>query len=283
MTSDTTQAIADLFPSKPFTPQAATAPTVNRLADDIVQLLPDHETYVEPYADFGTLLGTKPESRNEVVNDTYGDLLHLYTTIKDERGELVRFLAESPLDAALRAEWEKTFLRGYRHADDVVRAAQHFVQFASPSSVTGDVADDPEPIDEHLRQFKRRFDDVLIESKPPHELMETYEDDSVCMFINPPYDGSRYEYANRSLDLRIMEHLMEWQGGGIGGEPFWALLTTESPSPVSMLATTPLGGITLTRNFDLEQHIVTPFVSGEGVTEDGVAELSLFSGARGEA
>ena len=275
MDSQTQSPIASLFDPPTFTPQTETAPTVNQLASDILELLPDHETYVEPCASRGTLLGVKPASRNEVVNDVHGDLLHLYNTIKDEHGELVRFLAESPLDSSLQAEWEKTFLRGYRHTDDIVRAAQFFVQFASPSSVTGRITDDQDAIGEHLQQFKRRFDDVLIESKTPHKLMGVYEDDSVCMFINPPYDGSRYEYANRSLDLLIMEHLMEWQGGGVGGEPYWALLTKQSPSPVSMLSTTDLDGNTLTRNYSFNLESTSPFLEADS-TEGGLTDLSVF-------
>ncbi|MHC3381792.1 DNA adenine methylase [Haloarcula sp. H-GB5] len=274
MDSRTNSPVSSLFSQPTFTPQAETAPAVNQLANDIVELLPDHETYVEPCASRGTLLGVKPASRNEIVNDVHGDLLHLYNTIKDEHSELVRFLAESPLDSSLQAEWEKTFLRGYRHTDDIVRAAQFFVQFASPSSVTGSIDDSQDAIGEHLREFKRRFDDVLIEAKTPHELMGAYEDDSVCMFINPPYDGSRYEYANRSLDLLIMEHLMEWQGG-VGGEPYWALLTKQSPSPISMLPTTDLSGNTLTRNYSFNLESTSPFLEADS-TENGITHLSAF-------
>lgn len=277
MNSRTHSPITGLFSPPSFTPQAETAPTVNQLANDIVKLLPDHETYVEPCASRGTLLGVKPPSRNEIVNDVHGDLLHLYNTIKDEHSELVRFLAESPLDSNLRTEWENAFLRGYRHTDDVVRAAQFFVQFASTSSVTGSISDNQDEIDAHLQQFKRRFDGVLIESKTPHELMGDYEDDTVCMFINPPYDSNRYEYANRSLDLLIMRHLMEWQGGGVSGEPYWALLTKQSPSPVSMLSTTDLNGNTLTRNYSFGLESTSPFLKEEP-NRSGLTDLSMFSG-----
>lgn len=264
-----------MLPSNSFTKLTDAGHPMSNVAKQVVELLPAHETYVEPHADFGTLLGVKPESRNEVVNDTNGDLLHLYTTVKDEQAELVRFLAESPLDLSLRRELGQTFLRGFRHADDIVRAAQYFLQFAEPRTVTGSVNDDPEPIAELLKKFKGRFDGVLLESKPPHEVMEAYEDESVCQFINPPYDTSRYEYANRSLDLRIMESLMEWQGGGLGGEPYWALLTTSSPSPLAMLPTTALGDLTLTRNFDLNLSYVTQFVEQAAPARNG--NLTLFS------
>lgn len=263
-----------------FTPQAETAPTVNQIAGEVVELLADHETYVEPHASGGTLLGMKPESRNEVVNDVHGDLLHLYTTIKDHASELVRFLAESPIDAQLRAEWENSFLRGYRHTDDVVRAAQFFVQFASPSSVTGSVHDDFEPVEDHLQQFKERFDDVLFESKPPHEVMANYEEDSVCMFLNPSFNASRYEYAQRSCDFRFMEHLMEWQGGGVGGEPYWALLTKNAPSPIAMLQTDEFDGNTLTRNYSMELSHATPFVD-EHPDGTSVTDLSVFDSGTG--
>jgi hypothetical protein len=275
--TETPARLSGLVDEPSFTPQQEAGPGLNELAPEIVDLLPDHETYIEPYASHGTLLGVKPESRNEVVNDIHGDLLHLYETIRDDVDELVRFLGENQITTDLREEWEKTFLRGYRHTDDIVRAGQFFVQFATPVSVTGSVYDDLETIREDLLQFRQRFDDVLIECKPPHELMSDFTDDSVCMFLNPPFDAERYEYGQRDCDIRFMRDLMEWQGGGVDGEPYWALLTKTAPSPISMLATTELEGNTLTRNYSMGLPHVTPFLDAQ-TTPDSLTSLSAFTG-----
>lgn len=250
-----------------FTPQSETEPTLPTYANEIIDLIPDHTTYIETHAARGTLIGHKPPSRNEVINDKHGDILHLYETIRAEKVEIIRFLAESIIDSDLKSEWRQTYMRGYRHSNDVIRAAQFFTLFANPT-VTNDVYDSEETIEAQLDAFRKRSSDVLIEDKPAHEIIESYASEDACVFLNPAYYADRYEYAEYDCDCRFIEYLAECQGAG--GEyvtrdgatiekPYWMLLTQQSPMPVSMLPTQDFGEDTLTRNHTLGMNSVSAF------------------------
>ncbi len=56
------------------------------LAERIVDLMPDHTCYVEPYAGgLSVLLAKDPEGVSEIVNDIDGDLTNFWRVIRDEK------------------------------------------------------------------------------------------------------------------------------------------------------------------------------------------------------
>ncbi len=60
-----------------------------RLAARIVELLPPHEHYVEPFAGSLAVLLAKPLSRMETVNDLDGDIMTFWRVLRDRPEELI--------------------------------------------------------------------------------------------------------------------------------------------------------------------------------------------------
>ena len=52
------------------------------LASRIVELLPEHKTYLEPYFGSGAVLFTKQPSAIETVNDLNDDVVNLFQVIQ---------------------------------------------------------------------------------------------------------------------------------------------------------------------------------------------------------
>lgn len=66
------------------------------LADRIVDLLPPHTHYVEPFAGSLAVLLAKPRSKMETVNDLDQDLMTFWRVLRDQPDELARLMALTP-------------------------------------------------------------------------------------------------------------------------------------------------------------------------------------------
>ena len=101
------------------------------LAPKIVDLMPRHLHYVEPYFGGGAVLFAKPcEGVSEVVNDIDGDLTNFWKVLQDEHqfSMLARRLDGTPFS---ESEWEdyQDVLAGRSQDPPHVRAAAFFVRY----------------------------------------------------------------------------------------------------------------------------------------------------------
>src|ERR1041385_4774812 len=64
----------------------------NRLATKIISLLPEHTTYVEPFAGGAQVLFHKPPSNVEVLNDLDFDIVNFFRVCQWHYDELIRYL-----------------------------------------------------------------------------------------------------------------------------------------------------------------------------------------------
>jgi DNA adenine methylase len=67
-----------------------------RLAERIVELLPDHGHYVEPFAGSLAVLLAKPRSDMETVNDLDQDLMTFWRVLREQPDELALHMALTP-------------------------------------------------------------------------------------------------------------------------------------------------------------------------------------------
>jgi DNA adenine methylase len=72
-----------------------------RLAARIIQLMPDHKHYVEPFAGALSVLLGKPVSLLETVNDLDGEITTFWRVLRDQPEELERRCALTPHSRAL--------------------------------------------------------------------------------------------------------------------------------------------------------------------------------------
>lgn len=96
------------------------------IASRIVQLMPPHIHYVEPFAGgLAVLLAKDPQGVSEVVNDLNGDLTNFWEVLKDEEtfGEFYRKVQAIPFS---EVEWQQS-RETTKHPDPVNRAVGFFV------------------------------------------------------------------------------------------------------------------------------------------------------------
>lgn len=174
-----------------------------RLADRIVDLLPAHHHYVEPFAGSLAVLLAKPRSRMETVNDLDGDLMTFWRVLRDRPDELALQMALTP---HARAEYAIGLDIDGAGTDDLERARRVWVKLAQGRGGTlrrtgwryyqGPASNYSFP--EYLAAYvnrvpacAERLAGVSLECLPALELIEVYgKHPEVLLYCDPPYLGS---------------------------------------------------------------------------------------------
>src|SRR5437763_1204349 len=107
----------------------------NRIANQIISLIPKHQTYVEPFGGGAQVLFRKNLSPVEVLNDIDGELVNFYRVCQVHHEELLRCLRFM----LLSRKWYEALQNTQPGSlTDIQRAARYF--FLQKSSFGGMVA-----------------------------------------------------------------------------------------------------------------------------------------------
>jgi DNA adenine methylase len=188
-----------------------------RLAPWIIEHLPPHQVYVEPFFGGGSVLLAKPPVKVEVANDLDGRVVNFFRVLRDRPDELIRAVALTPVS---RAEYRQSDELTGDELEDArrftVRVWQSFgVKLGSgsgwdrggrlktkrrslPSVWSG--------IPERLQEVVERLQHVQIECRPAEELIAAWQDPGTLFYIDPPYPQT-----TRGAD-RLYRHEMNDDG-----------------------------------------------------------------------
>jgi DNA adenine methylase len=180
-----------------------------RLGPWIASLLATHRTYVEPFCGSAAVLFAKPPSPTEVINDSDGDLVCLFRTLRDRGPELARAMRLTPY---ARAELAAANLDA-AGLDEVERARRVFVRlnmsisrtlgrqrgFAAAFNTNGaDHARKFASLVDHLPAATERLRRVIIEDRAAGAIISKYGAANAVIYCDPPYlDSSRSAGAKR--------------------------------------------------------------------------------------
>lgn len=78
------------------------------IASKLVELIPKHHSYVEPFFGSGAVLFNKPVSDIETINDLDHDVVNLFRCIQEDAEHLARMVMVTPFS---REKYEDTFAK----------------------------------------------------------------------------------------------------------------------------------------------------------------------------
>lgn len=209
----------------------------------VLDHLPDHKCYVEPFAGSASVLLNKDRSKTEVVNDRDGDITHFFTTLRDQGDELREWLAATPFSRQLHDEYATAYFDGFRPDDDIERAGRWFflrhTQFASKYNGISGFKTSPKTNTagafanntDDLEKFATRLRGVVIENKDYADVVDLYDTPETVFYFDPPYvhEGDAL-YTGGDFDHeRLVETL-----AGIEGK--WLVSYTDLPDGLVELA-----------------------------------------------
>ena len=165
------------------------------LRDDIINLIPTHNTYVEVFAGAAWVFFGKEPSKVEVINDINGDLVNLFRTIKNKPEEfhdalwymfpsrqlhkMSKELLESSEGILTDTERAVLFYYQIKNAFGAKYGAGYAVTKARPprSAIGMDT----------LIELQARLSQTHIENLPFDRLIRNYDQPSSFFYLDPPY------------------------------------------------------------------------------------------------
>lgn len=180
-----------------------------RLVNWIIEQLPEHTTYVEPFGGSASVLLNKPRSRIEVYNDLDRDVAQFFEIARKRPDELAGWVRRTPYSEELHSEWASAFYSGERPDDPVARAGRflflRYTQYAGkyegPSGFkrdtarirVGDSAVWP-TVPKRIDKVCRRLQGVSIQDRHFREVIEHYDGEDTVFYCDPPYLNKEGSY-----------------------------------------------------------------------------------------
>jgi len=189
----------------------------NRLAKVIIERIPEHLTYVEPFSGGAQVFFRKPPSRVEVLNDLDSELVNFYRVCQCHYEELARSMRFMPVSR----EWfEGLEKKAPENLTDIQRAARflylqklayggritrkaYAIRVLERANLRADA------IAETLNETHTRLVGVQIEHLPYNEVIRRYDRPGTFFYLDPPYYDIRlYNYNLEHDDFARMVELL---------------------------------------------------------------------------
>ena len=189
------------------------------IAGQLVELIPPHHSYVEPYFGSGAILFSKAPSAIETVNDLDGDVVNLFRCIQQDSGRLARLVMTTPFS---REIYDMQFTPDNSCASRYQRAAGFLVRMWQAHGSRNDGYRAGWKYDAVSREkmyslwnwyrlpdwiieIAERLRKVQIECRPALEVIERFNYPNVFMYIDPPYlfgtrRGRQYQHEMTDAD-----------------------------------------------------------------------------------
>jgi DNA adenine methylase len=188
-----------------------------RLADKIVDLLPEHHHYVEPFAGSLAVLLAKPRAAMETVNDLDQDLMTFWRVLRDRPEDLALHMALTPHS---RAEHQAAY--DLADLDELERARRVWVllsqgrggsmrrtgwRFYRQPASTYSFPEYLAAYVERVPPAAQRLAGVSLECRDALEVITDYgQHPSVLLYCDPPYVGSTRSANYRHEMTRDDQH-----------------------------------------------------------------------------
>jgi len=152
----------------------------------IVSWIPDHKTYVEPFAGGAAVFWAKERSETEVLNDLYTEIYNAYKVLRDITPEQAKRLKRFNWNMS-KELWRK--LKTYKAKDPVERFwAWKHLSWMSFSHTGGyrEKASKWMGIS-RLDKFKERLKGVKLHNEDWKSVIQKYDSPDTFFFVDPPY------------------------------------------------------------------------------------------------
>ncbi|MCM2340455.1 DNA adenine methylase [Rhodoferax sp.] len=175
----------------------------SRLADRIIDLIPQHTAYCEVFAGAAWVLFKKPESKVEIINDINRELVTLYRCVKHHLPALVE---QFRWMLVARDEFDRFLKTPADTLTDIQRSARFYYLAkaafgARVNKPTFGIAASGAPrlnllrLEEDLSEAHLRLSRVYIECRPYQDVIDRFDKPGTFFYIDPPYWGCENDYG----------------------------------------------------------------------------------------
>lgn len=184
-----------------------------RIAKKLIELMPKHRTYVEPFGGAAHVLIQKKPSPVEVYNDINSDVVNFLMVVREDANLFYNAIATLPYSRELYESWKKTPAPN----DYFERAVRWF--YINRSGISGshkgrtggwrhginhNTVGTYRSSCELIKPLCNRLLKVNIESKDFRDIIQKYDSPNTFFYVDPPYVGREYRYDG---DFSQQDHI----------------------------------------------------------------------------
>lgn len=193
------------------------------IASQLVEMIPEHHSYVEPFFGSGAVLFSKMPSAIETINDLDAEVINLFRCIQNDSEKLARLVMTTPFS---REKYEDTYKLDVWELmmpnEPYHKALRFLIQcwqghgFRTNGSKVGwknDVIGRERAyalwnwyrLPKWIIDIAERFRKVQIENRPAVDVINRFNYENVFMYLDPPYvlktrTGRQYMHEMSDLD-----------------------------------------------------------------------------------
>ena len=195
----------------------------SRLRKYIIELIPEHSCYVEPFAGAAWVLFGKPPSDVEVLNDIDEELITFFRVVKHKPEELIRSFE---WELVSRAEFERLAALDPKTLSDVERAHRfyyiimagwggehNYPRFQTSISDGGHgnrLFGGIKFLEKRISPAYERLKTVIIENMDWRDCLRRYDSARTFMYLDPPYPGNPINYKHNMKDWKEHGELVDF-------------------------------------------------------------------------
>lgn len=181
----------------------------SKLRKTIIEKMPEHTCYVEPFFGAGWVYFGKEPSKVEVINDIDKELINMFKMIKYHAPEIERMLEYEFSGRDMFEEYKHCSIEYLTEIQRAIRFLYLISQsFASRGGVYGyGTNTKPSPQIFYkgvLGEIKERLRNTYVENKSFDDIIQRYDRDYTFFFCDPPY----FETTGYGNEFGEKEHLL---------------------------------------------------------------------------
>jgi DNA adenine methylase len=200
-----------------------------KIAEWIIEQMPEHHSYIEPFFGSGAVFFSKPPSKIETINDLDSRVPNLFKIIRDEPERLAALIAGTPYS---KEEYDNSFVS----TDDIYESTRRFLvqcwqshTFRVNEYKCGwkiDVQGRDKAyamynwyrLPRWLLDTTERLRHAQIENMNAVELIQKFNYKNVLIYADPPYildTRSEHQYMHEMSDdenIKLLEALLGHKG-----------------------------------------------------------------------
>ena len=194
----------------------------SRLAKRIVERIPPHTTYVEPFCGGAWVYFTKSPSRVEILNDRDGELVKFWSVIRHHLPEFLRCLDFSMVS---REQFEMESRQDPTTMTDVQRAVRYYrlqrMGFGGKTTKRNFGTSTTRPnslnllsVEDKLKKTHQRMARTTVENLDACDCIKRYDSPETLFYIDPPYgEADFYAVSFKGDDFKRLAETLRTING----------------------------------------------------------------------
>ena len=189
----------------------------NRIAKQIIEVFPEHTTYVEAFAGGAQVFFRKEPSKVEVLNDLDGEMVNFFRVCQQHYEELLRYLRFM----LVSRQWHDLLKAANPGMlTDIQRAARHL--YLLKNSYAGLIRNlnfncdveqppgfNPESLPKIIEETHKRLARVQLECQPYEKVLKRFDRPETLFYLDPPYYKIKlYRYNLEHEDFVRMAEIL---------------------------------------------------------------------------